>query len=147
MGGTVIFYLFGTIFVVGGCVHEWIWWKRRTWVRKTGAIVGFERDEGGHDSAYYPRIECEGPGGKMTFVSKYGSNSAPEIGSAIEVVMSPAGDRAECVSLLNRYLFSIVPLVFGLIFLGLAVFWRQSEVSEPFPAENSPIEDRGEPAP
>ena len=78
--------------------------------------MGFteERDDG---VCYHPEIEFEGANGLVRFVSVYGSGKKPSLGAEVDIVIDEDGQGGEQITVSNRTLFTVVPLLFGLLFI------------------------------
>lgn len=85
-----------------------------------GVIVGYreDRDDG---VCYFPEIQLEEADGGLRFMSKYGSGKKPQIGATVNVMVSASGESAEQITGTNRFLFTLVPLAFGLILIIVGI--------------------------
>jgi len=84
-----------------------------------GRIVEFVEDrtpsEGG--PSFQPRVEYTIGGETRVFVSTYGSGDPEAVGALVDVLLSADGKAAEVLNSRNRWLFSVIPFVFGLLFI------------------------------
>jgi hypothetical protein len=137
---------FGSLCVGLALWHEYIWWKRRLWSKGQGTIVGFT--ESYNDGvSYHPKIEFPGADGPIQFVSRYGSGRKPTTGKSIDLLIDEQGLSAEETSLSNRLLFTIVPILFGAIFILVGANVQPLEPAEQGgadqPATRSELESEG----
>ena len=101
------------------CWHEWKWWGRSEWVRTTGEVVGIELQ--GPEGDEHPRISFSHDGRVQEFTSDYGGTGCPRVGDSVTVIFDPVSLKAEHFSTGNRILFTIAPVVFGLLFSAIGV--------------------------
>ena len=127
----VFFFLaFGVSCLALALWHEFTWWKMRQWKEEEGTVVGFSKTYDDGDS-YHPEIEFEGATGPTRFFSKYGSSKEPEVGQSVVLLVSKSREQAEELCLSNRLLFTIIPLLFGVVFIAVALTVEPSEEGEP----------------
>ena len=79
--------------------------------------MGFSESHDSDGVSYSPEIEYQGAEGSMRFISNYGSNRKPHIGSSVHLIIDASGHSAEVISVSNRLLFTIIPITFGVIFI------------------------------
>lgn len=109
----------GWLFVVGAFLHEKSWWLRSSWSKYRGTVVGNEQSKFG-DFTYAPKILVKHPKkGEVTFLSSYYSQKKIKIGSGVEVLISPDGEKMEILTSSTRYFFTFILLVFGFAFILL----------------------------
>ena len=110
------FILFGVLCLLLAVWHEYTWWKRREWSKEQGTIVGFTED---YDDgvSYHCKIEFSGADGLIQFISNYGSGRKPEIGKSVDLLIDEQRISAEQFNTSNRLLFTIVPILFGAVFI------------------------------
>jgi hypothetical protein len=112
----IFFIAFGVFLFSVALWHELTWWKRRRWICGRGTIVGFS--ESYNDGvSYHPEIEFAGTSGNVRVVSNYGSGKKPEIGKVVDIIINESGDAAEKVGISNRVLFTVIPILFGIVFI------------------------------
>ncbi len=105
---------------VFGIFHEWRWRVRLDkWMRTKGVIVGEVEGPFDADVSYSPEIEFSFQGQPKRFVSRYGGSVRVILGTEVNVLYEASTGDAEEVSGLNRWLFTLVPLAFGILFLLL----------------------------
>ena len=111
----VIFFIAFGVFLFGIALwHERTWWKRRHWKSGQGTFVGFS--ESYNDGvSYHPEIEFAGTSGDVRVVSNYGSGKKPEIGKVVDILINESEDAAEEISASNRIVFTIIPILFGIV--------------------------------
>ena len=133
----VIGFIFsGTLCVALAVWHEYSWWKRRHWSKGQGEIVGFT--ESYNDGvSYHPKIEFSGADGLTQFVSKYGSGRKPKIGKSVDLVIDEQRLSAEEASYSNRILFTIVPILFGVILILVGINVQPLDAAEQGSAHES----------
>ncbi|MBK1884747.1 hypothetical protein JIN85_20210 [Luteolibacter pohnpeiensis] len=130
------FIFFGTLCVALAAWHEYTWWKRRHWSNGQGRIVGFT--ESYNDGVcYYPKIEFTGADGQIQFVSIYGSGREPKIGKSVDLLVDQLSLSAEVASLSNRLLFTIIPILFGAVFILAGINTRPLRPAEPAGTDQS----------
>ena len=118
--GAIGFVTFGLAAITIAIVHEFAWWRRRGWIRRRGVIVGFKEDFS-DGVCYNPEIQFDTPSGVSRFISKYGSDKKPHLGTPVDIVVDELSGSAEQISASNRFLFTLVPIVFGLIFITVGL--------------------------
>ena len=111
----VIFFIAFGVFLFGIALwHERFWWRRRRWTNGQGTIVGFS--ESYNDGvSYHPEIEFAATSGDVRVFSHYGSGKKPEIGKVVDILINESEDAAEEISVSNRVLFTIIPILFGIV--------------------------------
>jgi hypothetical protein len=126
----VIFFIAFGVFLFGVALwHEWTWRKRRRWTSGQGTIVSFS--ESYNDGvSYHPEIEFAGTSGNVRVVSNYGSNKKPEIGKVVDIIINESGDAAEEVGVSNRVLFTVIPILFGIVCILLGANVQPLEPAE-----------------
>ncbi len=86
----------------------------------TGIIVEVIKDhtpsEGG--PYYHPKIEYSIGEVTHDFVSKHGNGAPAALGTPVDVLLSSEGKEAEVVTSGNRFVFSVIPFAFGLLFIA-----------------------------
>ena len=100
-------YLLGTSFILVGVAHEYKWRQR---LRHGGVVRGKIVKMVEQTDSWHPEIEYEFEGRLHYFVSKY---SGGVVGAAMPVVINDETGDAEALTWSNRWLFTIVPLLFG----------------------------------
>ena len=120
------FILFGVLCLLLAVWHEFTWWKRRNWSKGKGTIVGFSEnyDDG---VSYHSKIEFSGAEGLTQFISTYGSGRKPRIGKSVDLLIDEKRISAEEYNFSNRLLFTIIPILFGAMFILLGVNVQTSE--------------------
>ena len=121
---TVLGLVFAIACGVFGVWHECRWRERlKGWKRTRGRIVDehWEKDA----ECAKPEIEFDYAGETRRFVSKYGRESI-EVGAQTEIFYHPLTGEAEEFSQMNRWFFTIVPLV---IFVAgiMVTIWEVSK--------------------
>lgn len=103
------------------CASQEIKWRKRLAVGKKteGRVVDIQH--AGQDNGLKPEIEFDWNDTTHRFISEYSGTRCPPIGSAVEVLVNPDTLEAEHVSLGNRWLFSIIPLIAGIAFFSIGV--------------------------
>ena len=127
-----------------GCIAVSIWhefrWRSRLvdWKRTKGRVVNVAQERGmptifggravSHDGPW-PEITFEFNGKAETFISDYGGTGTPKVGTEVDVVFDPETGKAEWISLTNRWLFTVVPIIFGAVFywIGFNTNWGDTE--------------------
>jgi hypothetical protein len=116
---SIAFIAFGLACIAFGLAHELNWFRRRGGIVVTGIIVEIIKDhtpsEGG--PYYHPKIEYSIGEETHDFVSKYGNGAPAVVGTPVDVLLSSEGKEPEIVTAMNRLLFSVIPFVFGLVFI------------------------------
>ena len=137
------FITFGLAFIALGLCHEVTWLRRRAWRRESGVVIGFT-EEWNDGVSYFPEIQYEGPHGPSRFVSKYGSSTKPHLGDTVDLVVDQSGGSAERITATNRLLFTLVPIIFGVIFVLLGLSFKplaegeRRDVGSSTPTQASP---------
>ena len=118
--------------------HEFRWRNRLvTWKRTKGRVISIaqERDtktlfgaKAVDNDGPWPEIEFEFSGESSTFISDYGGTGTPKVGSKVDVIYDPETGEAEWVSFTNRWLFTVIPVLFSALFYWLAfnTSWGES---------------------
>jgi len=101
-------------------LHERLWWKRRTWHRGRGVIVGHKELKDSDGCTYPAVIEYRFADEPRTFVSQYSSGRIPTMGLEVAVRISPDGLEGERDTLFNRFFATIICGIVGLICFLLA---------------------------
>ena len=132
----------GSIFFGVSCFllavwHEYTWWKRRHWSKEQGTIVEFTENHDADGVNYHPKIEFSGADGLTQFISKYGSGRKPKIGKSVDLLIDEQRMSAEQFSFSNRLLFTIVPILFGTMFIFLGANVQPLEDAEQDSAHQS----------
>jgi hypothetical protein len=128
--GSIVFFTFATACAIIAICHE-VRWRRmlQGWDRTKGTIVGFAEsrpvktlfgEETPGDDGPYPEIEFLWNGSAHRFISRYGGSGTPSLGSVVNVLFDPASGTAEHLSFTNRWLFSLIPAGFSVIFFWVA---------------------------
>ena len=121
-----------------GIWHEFRWWMRADWNRGQGIVVGHRFSDG----SYYEEVEFLQQDELVRFVSDYGSDSRPEIGASVDIVIDPSnGEQSEIYSSVNRWLFTFVPVIFAIIFISIGLNVEPVEKA-PNVEKNKPIDVR-----
>ncbi|SKB02094.1 hypothetical protein SAMN02745166_03540 [Prosthecobacter debontii] len=128
--GVIGFVAFGALAIVLAIAHEYTWWKRRGWRRRRGRIIGFTEDRDNDGVTYNPKIQFEDALGLTTFVSKYGSGKQPIIGEEVDILIDESGDAGEQITPSNRILFTLMPMIFGLLFIMVGVTLEPLKLTE-----------------
>jgi hypothetical protein len=115
--GVIGFIVFGVLALSVAVWHELTWWRRRRGTNGQGTIVGFSESHDADGVSYSPEIEYQGVEGSVRFISNYGSVRKPHIGSSVHLIIDASGHSAEMISVSNRLIFTIVPILFGVIFI------------------------------
>ena len=117
---TILFVGIGIASLVFSIAHEAYWWRRRHWIHARGVVKGCK--ESWHDGTrYFSEVQFEGTGGPKTFVSQYGSNRKPMIGSEVKIVINPCSDTAAEVSISHRILISLAFSLMGIIAIAVGL--------------------------
>jgi hypothetical protein len=120
--GTIGFILFGCAAVICGVAHEWLWQRRSKGTIIKGVVVGNVADFGGESGpTYAPEIEYTTRGESRRFVSAYERGEPLPEGETVDVLLSPHSQGAEHYTAGTRWMFTIVPLLFGLVFILVGV--------------------------
>ncbi len=82
-----------------------------------GRIVGESEDRSDGSPTYSAIVEYGSGDEIKRFTSRYGSSSRAEIGKEVNIVIPPSPKSPEIYSDGNRFLFTIIPFVFGAIFI------------------------------
>ncbi len=103
-----------------GVLHELRWWYRHGRYTKTvGTVTHIVQDRG----TWYPEIQYMHRGQGHKFVSRYSTyNLAP--GQEVVLLVSPDGTQAVHLSMANRWVFTIGPLLVG--FILLSILWERN---------------------
>lgn len=121
--GQIFIFGIGSLSALLGIAHEISWLKKFLWFRTKGVIIGYERDDHRSDSGYHPRVRYTNAENKeIEFVSKYGDQTEGELNREVSVVYHPEKELAEVYSPVNRWLFTIVPILFGWIFIWTGIY-------------------------
>ncbi len=117
---TILFVGFGIASLVFSIAHEAYWWKRRHWIQARGVVKGCKEswDDG---TRYFAEVQFEGTCGPKTFVSQYGSNRKPMIGSEVKIVINPSSEAAAEVSISHRILISLAFSLMGIIAIAVGL--------------------------
>jgi len=117
------FSAFGVACAALGVAHEFTWWKRRHGKVVTGIVFGTVEDFSCESKGYFPEVEYVLDGEVRRFVSKYGGMEPKANGTAVDVLVSATGTNAEVLTPCNRLLFTVLPIIFGLLFFltGLGI--------------------------
>lgn len=118
--GVILSFVVGALFIAAAIVHEWTWWRRRKWELGQGMVVGFTTQPDVEGDGYFPEIEFGGKSGVVRFVSKYGSSVKPALGKPVKLFIDANGESAEIITMTTRFLFTVAPLVAGIMALGFA---------------------------
>lgn len=110
--------------------HEYTWWKKRHWTQAEGIIIGFKANRDSDGVSYNPEIEFKSGANQISFISIYGSGKKPTLGAKVEIFVDESGQLAEHYSFSNRMLFTLVPIIFGIIFITLGLNIEPVETSE-----------------
>lgn len=97
-----------------------------TWDRTKGRVVGFAEGkpiktlfgEASSDDGPYPEIEFLWKGSPHRFISGYGGSGLPREGSEVDILFDPLTGEAEHLSFTNRWLGTLIPIIFSAVF-----FW------------------------
>ena len=120
--GVIGFMALGCIFIIFGVAHEFTWFRRRGGVIVKGCVIdNIESPSGEVGTAYCPVVEYISDGITLSFVSKYGSNAPLTKGASIDVLISKLSKEPEVYTFSNRVLFTVVPILFGLLFVLVAI--------------------------
>lgn len=138
----------GLALVSLGLFHE-IRWQRRLarWARTHGTVVGSVVDQSDYPESYFPEIEYEVEDETRRFVSKYGSKRSPMIGSQVSILFDPAGTGAEQLESSNRWIWTIVPVLFGVFFIVVGVSSKPIRAEEPPRREDHTSQPEARPIP
>ena len=85
----------------------------------TGRVVGLVEDS---DLDTHLEIEYELRGATRRYISDYGGSTFKNVGDRVTVLIDLKHGREEHYSIVNRWLFTLVPILFGglTIWLGLS---------------------------
>jgi hypothetical protein len=119
--GVIGFTAFGVLCLILSIWHEYKWHKRSHWKFAIGVIIDFKVDADADGTTYAPIIEYRSSTGKRSFTSNYSSSGKAQIGSDAKIIISEDGLDAEHYSFSNRWLFTIIPIVFGIIFISVGL--------------------------
>ena len=112
-------FIFGALCIALAVHHEirW-WWRLRRWEAAVGEVTDVQKST--NDDTPKAVVQFWVAGEKREFVSDYGPNTV-DVGSSVQIVFDPLGEKAEILSPSNRWLFTLAPLILGILFL--AVGW------------------------
>ena len=126
--GSIVFSAFAAACASVAIWHEIRWRKRlHAWDRTKGTVLGVAEGRpiktlfGGDapsDGGPYPEIEFHWKGSARKFTSGYGESGIPRVGSEVDILFDPASGTAEYLSFTNRWLFTLIPIIFSALF-----FW------------------------
>ena len=128
--GVIGFIVFGVLALAVAVWHELTWWRRRRGTNGQDTIVGFSESHDADGVSYSPEIEYQGAEGSMRFISNYGSCRKPHIGSSVHLIINESGHSAEVAGASNRLLFTIIPILFGVIFIIIGANIKPIEDAE-----------------
>lgn len=138
----------GLVLVSLGVFHE-IRWQRRLarWVQTHGIIVGSVVDQSDYPESYFPEIEYKVEDEIRRFVSKYGSKHSPVIGSQVSILFDPTETGAEQLDPANRWIWTIIPVLFGVFFIVVGVNSKPIQDKEPSRGEDHTSQPEARPIP
>jgi hypothetical protein len=103
-----------------GLLHEFRWWYRHGHYTKTvGIVIHVVQDRG----TRYPEIQYMHRGQGHKFVSRYSTYNLA-VGQEVVVLVSPDGTQAVHLSMANRWVYTIGPLLVG--FILLSILWERN---------------------
>ena len=127
--GSIVFSAFAIACAIIALWHEIRWRKRlQAWDKTKGRVVGVAEGkpiktlfggEASSDDGPYPEIEFSWNGSAHKFISGYGGSGIPRVGSEVDILFDPASGNAEYLSFTNRWLFTLIPIIFSALFLWM----------------------------
>jgi hypothetical protein len=130
--GSIVAFAFATACAIIAIWHEGRWRRRmKTWEASRGRVVGFAMSKpiktlfGGiaaSDDGPYPEIEFSWNGSPHRFVSGYGGSGLPRTGAEIDLLFDPLTGEAEHLSYTNRWLGTVIPLIFSGVFFWVSAY-------------------------
>lgn len=113
-------FVLGLAAIAGGAVSLIYWIKALTWRRCRGRVIDYKEIFSHQEVVYFPLIEYENDGKKVTFESSSGVFPAPTLGATVTVLVDDEVGKNRILSIRDIITTVFVPWGIGwlLIILG-----------------------------